>query len=162
MIEKMKSLPKQLETIQENQSKFSKNHQTMLTTAKNINQMNQDINQMNQDTIDANQQMKTALDFLSIAYKEIIDKNEKLDDEIQNLEKVPETTKNQVKEMTDVLESFKKQNKTSSLEGINPMTTVADNDTDQIAIHQLSMNNICNKLQLRQQKQRNLVIFGLE
>ena len=98
MIEKMKSLPKQLETIQENQSKFSENHQTMLTTAKNINQMNKDINKMNQDTIDANQQMKTALDFLSIAYKEIIDKNEKLDDEIQNLEKVPETTKNQVKE----------------------------------------------------------------
>ena len=64
--------------------------------------------------------------------------------------------------MKDVLESFKKQNKTSSLEGINPMTTVADNDTDQIAIHQLSMNNICNKLQLRQQKQRNHVIFGLE
>ena len=66
MIEKMKSLPKQLETIQENQSKFAEEHQTILTTAKNINQMNQ-------NTIDEGQQMKTALDFLSIAYKDIID-----------------------------------------------------------------------------------------
>ena len=51
-----------------------------MTTAKNINQMNQ-------NTIDAGQQMKTALDYLSIAYKELIEKNEKGDDEIENLEK---------------------------------------------------------------------------
>ena len=42
------------------------------------------------------------------------------------------------------------------------MTTVTDNNTDQIAVHQHNMNDICNELQQRQQKQRNLVIFGLE
>ena len=53
MIEKMKSLPKQLDTIQENQMKFAEEHQTMLTTAKYIHQMNQNTIEMNQNTIDA-------------------------------------------------------------------------------------------------------------
>ena len=75
MIEKMKSLPKQLDTIQENQMKFAEEHQTMLTTAKDIHQMNQNTIEMNQNTIDAGQQMKTALDFLALAYKDLVEKN---------------------------------------------------------------------------------------
>ena len=75
MIEKMKSLPKQLDTIQENQMKFAEEHQTMLTTAKYIHQMNQNTIEMNQNTIDAGQQMKTALDFLALAYKDLVEKN---------------------------------------------------------------------------------------
>ena len=106
--------------------------------------------------------MKTALDFLALAYKDLVEKNEKRDDEIESLEKAHEITKNQVADMTDALESFQKQNETSSLEGMNPLTSVTDNNNYQIATHQHSLNDICNKLQHRQQKQRNLVIFGLE
>ena len=45
---------------------------------------------------------------------------------------------------------------------MNPLTSVNDNNNYQVATHQHSLNDICNKLQHRQQKQRNLVIFGLE
>ena len=179
MMKKMETLSGKMDSIGENQQKIIDDQQK---TFENTNQ-----------------KMKTALEFMSLNYVDLADKNEKRDERIEDLEKAFETSKSQVEELKNVLRRVKeKSEKPSSDEidgglvgppagcatgpptqapmGPGPPNSVGsvpasphlstnaeeNNEVKSALCCQHSLNNICNELNLRQQKQQNLVLFGLQ
>ena len=120
------------------------------------------------------QKLATLCEFLTISLNEQDDKNELRDAKIKNLKSDLETTQKQANdlekqthELTKILESIEKHNNESTPPSPQSNNTESSTNKDERQIQpepfdQHNLSSICNELQLRQQKQRNIVIFGLQ
>ena len=122
---------------------------------------------------------KTVVEFCAITVKDLGEKGEQWDEKIENLERTPfncgstqpengleiDSTKKQINDLKLALDDVKKQTNELSILQDQSRTKIQETDMqNQSAVFQQPtvINSICNELQLRQRKRRNLVMFGLK
>ena len=121
---------------------------------------------------------KTGFEFCAITIKELCEKGEQRDEKIENLERKLSNcgstqpgngfeidyTRKQINDLNMALDAVKNQTNELAMFQMESRTKIQETEMENRSafIQQHSINSICDKLQLRQRKRRNLVIFGLK